>query len=122
MEKIRCYDYKQLFKNGMDKFKNRKNMMPKMDKTASGGGYKRGFQLHGQRPMKFPYTFTAKIVQMPWKFHYDTNWYYKYYVFGVIGSIPVFAYLMKLSYSPENVKKWKEIKAKEHEEYLHKWD
>ncbi|XP_019873045.1 uncharacterized protein LOC109601267 [Aethina tumida] len=89
----------------------------------SGGGVPRkGFTLYGNRPMKFPYTFTAKMVQFPYQFHYNTNWYFKYYSWAVIASLPVFFYLERLSKAPENVKKWEEIKRKEEKELHEKWD
>lgn len=32
------------------------------------------------RPMKFPYTISAKIAQFPWKFYVSNNWIYRYYL------------------------------------------
>lgn len=42
------------------------------------------------RPMKYPYTFTAKLVQFPWKFYLTKNWLYKYYAVALIVTFPVF--------------------------------
>jgi hypothetical protein len=42
------------------------------------------------RPMKFPYTWSAKIAQFPLKFHINNNPLWKYYIFGVLASIPIF--------------------------------
>nr|CAD7413094.1 unnamed protein product [Timema cristinae] len=67
------------------------------------------------RPMKFPYTFTAKLVQFPLKFYIQNNWIWRYYIFGIAGSLPVFYYISKLSNSPENKAKWAEIRRKEAE-------
>lgn len=42
------------------------------------------------RPMKYPYTFTAKIAQFPLKFHIQNNWIWKYYLIALGISIPIF--------------------------------
>lgn len=70
-------------------------------------------------PMKFPYTFSAKIAHFPWMFYFNNNWIAKYYVIAILCSVPLFAYLSALSKSPENVKKWKELKKAELEELHH---
>ncbi|RZC34624.1 hypothetical protein BDFB_002516 [Asbolus verrucosus] len=46
--------------------------------------------------MKFPYTYSAKIAQFPYKFYRENNWIYKYYVYGIITSLPVFIYIHNL--------------------------
>lgn len=45
------------------------------------------------RPMKYPYTYTAKLAQFPWKFYILNNWVFRYYLIGVVLSMPVFLYL-----------------------------
>lgn len=42
------------------------------------------------RPMKFPYTFSAKIAQFPYKFYIQKQWIWRYYLIGVAVSIPLF--------------------------------
>lgn len=42
------------------------------------------------RPMRFPYTLSAKIAQFPFKFYINNNPLWKYWVIGIIASIPVF--------------------------------
>lgn len=42
------------------------------------------------RPMKFPYTFSAKIAQFPYKFYIQKQWIWRYYLIGVAVSVPVF--------------------------------
>jgi hypothetical protein len=42
------------------------------------------------RPMKFPYTFSAKVAQFPLKFHIKNNWIWRYYLIAVGVSIPIF--------------------------------
>uniref|UniRef100_T1H6C2 Uncharacterized protein n=1 Tax=Megaselia scalaris TaxID=36166 RepID=T1H6C2_MEGSC len=48
------------------------------------------------RPMKFPYTFSAKIAQFPIKHYFNNQWIWKYYFFAVGLSIPVFYKISKL--------------------------
>jgi hypothetical protein len=42
------------------------------------------------RPMKYPYTFSAKIAQFPLKFHVQNNWVWRYYLIAVGVCIPIF--------------------------------
>lgn len=82
------------------------------------------------RPMKFPYTFTAKFVQFPWKYYIKNQWIYRYYGISLILCLPLFNSIRKLSQffnsdnymilfrfftanSPANVAKWAEIRRKE---------
>ncbi|XP_060536631.1 uncharacterized protein LOC132708357 [Cylas formicarius] len=71
------------------------------------------------RPMKYPYTFSAKIAQFPWKFFAKHNWIVRYYVFGFLSAFPVFVAVGRLANSPENVAKWAEIRRKEAEGHHH---
>lgn len=48
------------------------------------------------RPMKYPYTFTAKIAQFPWKFYISKSWVYRYYAIAVVVTFPVFVKIHKL--------------------------
>lgn len=66
-----------------------------MPLPSSGGAFSNKSSKQS-RPMKFPYTFSAKIAQFPFKYYYKNNWMFRYYWYGVIGSIPVFAYFQKL--------------------------
>lgn len=52
------------------------------------------------RPMKFPYTFTAKVMQFPWRFYIEKNWIYKYYVISIVLCIPIFWRLERLCECP----------------------
>lgn len=67
------------------------------------------------RAMVYPYTLSAKFAQFPYKFYFTNNWVWKYWAVGVLLSIPVFAKIQALSYSPENVKKYEETKRLERE-------
>ncbi|XP_077296789.1 reduction of Rh1 [Arctopsyche grandis] len=71
------------------------------------------------RPMKYPYTYSAKLAQFPYKFHINNQWFYKYYIFGFAATVPIFYYFQKLSNSPGNVAKFAEAKRKEAEELAH---
>lgn len=90
------------------------------------------------RPMKFPYTFSAKIAQFPLKFYIKNQWIWRYYFIALGVSLPVFYKIDRmgellfktrsyglynslrpffLANSPGNVAKWAEMKRKEHEEH-----
>ncbi|CAA9997598.1 unnamed protein product, partial [Nesidiocoris tenuis] len=42
------------------------------------------------RPMRYPYTLTAKLAQFPFKYHYNNVWLFKYWLFGIAVSLPLF--------------------------------
>lgn len=42
------------------------------------------------RAMKYPYTYSAKIAQFPYKFYFTNSWLYKYWLVGLVVSMPVF--------------------------------
>lgn len=67
------------------------------------------------RPMKFPYTFSAKIAQFPLKYYIKNQWIWRYYFIALGLSLPVFYKLDRMANSPGNVAKWAESKRKEHE-------
>ncbi|XP_074042198.1 uncharacterized protein [Leptinotarsa decemlineata] len=71
------------------------------------------------RPMKFPYTFSAKLAQFPWKYHLKNQWLWKYYAISVVVCIPIFKSISNLANSPANVAKWAEIRRREAEEHHH---
>lgn len=48
------------------------------------------------RPMKFPYTFSAKLAQFPYKHYFSNQWIWKYYAISVVLCIPVFYKISKL--------------------------
>ncbi|XP_019865353.1 uncharacterized protein LOC109594569 isoform X2 [Aethina tumida] len=68
-------------------------------------------------PMKYPYTFTAKMAQFPWKHYFKNQWIWKYYAVSLLVCIPVFKSISNLSNSPENVAKWAEIRRREAAEH-----
>ncbi|GLV43502.1 reduction of Rh1 [Carabus blaptoides fortunei] len=65
------------------------------------------------RPMKYPYTFTAKFSQFPLSYYFKNQWIWKYYFLSVAACVPVFYSIHKLANSPANVAKWAEIRRKE---------
>ncbi|XP_076166820.1 reduction of Rh1 [Ptiloglossa arizonensis] len=67
------------------------------------------------RRMKFPYTFTARLVQFPYKYYYNQKnaWVFRYGLYAAILTLPVFYKIEKLSFNEENVKKWNEIHRRE---------
>lgn len=42
------------------------------------------------RPMKYPYTFSAKVAQFPLKFHIKNQWIWRYYFIALGISVPIF--------------------------------
>ncbi|KAH8391259.1 hypothetical protein KR215_009714 [Drosophila sulfurigaster] len=93
------------------------------------------------RPMKYPYTFSAKLAQFPIKHYIKNQWIWRYYFIAVVACVPVFYKISKLgkycifscdiyatlllnllsmlvsANSPENKKAWAESQAKEHAEH-----
>lgn len=65
------------------------------------------------RPMKYPYTFTAKLAQFPLKWHINNQWIWKYYFIALGLSVPVFYKIQKLANSPASKAKWAESQKKE---------
>ncbi|CAL1673239.1 unnamed protein product [Lasius platythorax] len=61
------------------------------------------------RPMKYPYTISAKLAQFPFRYYMQHSWLFKYTIIAVALTYPIFYKIQKLSYSPENVKKWDKI-------------
>ena len=51
------------------------------------------------RPMKFPYTFAAKVAQFPYKMYFTQQWIWKYYAISLVISAPLFYKIQKLGKS-----------------------
>ncbi|CAG9769821.1 unnamed protein product [Ceutorhynchus assimilis] len=75
-----------------------------------------------ERRMKYPYTFTAKVAQFPFKFYYKHNILFKAYPWGVAAVLPLFWYISRMSNSKSNKKTWKAIRRHHKEEARHKFD
>ncbi|GAB6026075.1 hypothetical protein CHUAL_012278 [Chamberlinius hualienensis] len=52
------------------------------------------------RPMKYPYTFTSKIVQFPWKYYFTNNWPFRYFIYGSIITFPLILWIDRKVNSP----------------------
>lgn len=61
------------------------------------------------RPMKYPYTFLGKISQFPFNYYMQHSWLFKYTLIATFIALPIFYKIQKLSYSPDNVKKWEKL-------------
>jgi hypothetical protein len=48
------------------------------------------------RPMKYPYTFSAKIAQFPLKYYFQNQWIWRYYFIAVAVCAPVFYSISRL--------------------------
>jgi len=75
--------------------------------TSSGAG----------RQMKYPYTLTAQIRQFPFKYYYNNQIYFRYWLYGIAISFPIFVWIGSKVNSPANVKKFADAKAKEEAEH-----
>lgn len=51
------------------------------------------------RPMKYPYTLSAKLAQFPWKFYFGNQWIWKYYAVSLVVCIPLFKKIHNLGKS-----------------------
>ncbi|XP_022694623.1 uncharacterized protein LOC111263624 [Varroa jacobsoni] len=74
------------------------------------------------RRMVYPYTWTAKISQFPYKFHYDNIWFFRYFILGYLASVYVYWRIQRLACSPASYKAWmarREKEAAEHAEHHH---
>lgn len=89
-----------------------------------------GKKMGPPRPMKFPYTFTAKLMQFPYRFYVEKCWVFKYWCISVVLCLPLFYKLERLceflagldgeiyifgfvAKSPGNVAQWKALQEKE---------
>lgn len=63
--------------------------------------------------MKYPYTFTAKLAQFPYKWHYDNFWLPRFLLLGMAVSFPFFFYIHKKVNTPENKAFWAEKRKQE---------
>lgn len=48
------------------------------------------------RPMRYPYTFSAKIAQFPIKHYIKNQWIWRYYFIAAVACVPVFYKISKL--------------------------
>lgn len=48
------------------------------------------------RPMKYPYTFAAKIAQFPYAYYFKYNWMVRYHIYAAIVCLPIFYKIGKL--------------------------
>lgn len=47
------------------------------------------------RKMVFPYTFTAKVIQFPYKLHFKQHWMYPWFVGAIFVMSPIFYQIQK---------------------------
>lgn len=48
------------------------------------------------RPMKFPYTFSAKLAQFPLKYYIQKQWIWRYYFISLAVTAPIFYKISKM--------------------------
>ncbi|KAL5009219.1 hypothetical protein ScPMuIL_014800 [Solemya velum] len=69
---------------------------------------------YGQQ-MKYPYTLTAKVMQFPWKWHWQNARFVRYLAYGLVFSFPLIYKFHSMANNAENKRKWAEIRqAREH--------
>lgn len=87
-----------------------------------------GFLFRPQgKPMVYPYTLSAKISHMPWKFIWNESIIFRYYCYGMIFVVtPLIYKINKKLTSPDNKKFWKEKRkhdAEHHRQHIEKlWE
>jgi len=69
------------------------------------------------RTMKYPYTLGAQVRQFPYRFYWNNSWIFKYWCISTVLCTPIFFWIQSKARTPENIKKWKEIRAKEAAEH-----
>ncbi|XP_050076036.1 uncharacterized protein LOC126563434 [Anopheles maculipalpis] len=69
------------------------------------------------RRVKFPYTYTAKIVQFPYQHYVKNQWIWRFYFIAFGLSLPLFYKLHSLANMPANKEKWAESKRKQMEDH-----
>lgn len=47
------------------------------------------------RPMKYPYTYTAKIARFPYKFYFQNSWLFRYWCYSLVATFPLIVFLHK---------------------------
>lgn len=45
------------------------------------------------RPLRYPYTTGAMLMQFPYKFHYKNAWVYRAWVLGLGVTFPIMCYV-----------------------------
>uniref|UniRef100_A0A0A9YDF9 Serine/threonine-protein kinase STE20 n=1 Tax=Lygus hesperus TaxID=30085 RepID=A0A0A9YDF9_LYGHE len=96
--------FAEISKNMKDK-RSQKKTVGAVDSSKAGGP---GKQVMSSRRMVYPYTLSAKLAQFPYRYYFDNCWYFRYTVFAVVASVPLFMYFGAKRHSPSNVAEWKE--------------
>uniref|UniRef100_A0A182P3J6 Uncharacterized protein n=1 Tax=Anopheles epiroticus TaxID=199890 RepID=A0A182P3J6_9DIPT len=71
------------------------------------------------RTLKYPYTYTAKIVQFPYKHYIKNQWIWRFYFISFGLSLPLFYKLHSLANQSANKERWAETKRKELQQETH---
>lgn len=45
------------------------------------------------RPMKYPYTYTAKLAQFPYKYYFKHSWYFRYWTYSLALTFPLIVFI-----------------------------
>nr|ABX75487.1 unkown [Lycosa singoriensis] len=72
-----------------------------------------------RKHMKYPYTYTAKMAQFPYKFHWDNFWLPRFLVLGMAVSFPFFLFVHRKVNTPANKAFWAEKHKQERQYHFH---
>ncbi|BFZ11894.1 hypothetical protein BsWGS_14933 [Bradybaena similaris] len=72
----------------------------------------------GGEQFKYAYTIYSKLQQFPYKFYWKHARLFRFSCYTAPFVLLCFSYLGKLTQSPDNVKKWDEIRAKRHHTFF----
>lgn len=45
------------------------------------------------QPMIYPYTYTGKLIQFPWTYHFKNSWLHRYILYSMIVCYPLFVFI-----------------------------
>ncbi|KAL1461332.1 hypothetical protein WDU94_013239 [Cyamophila willieti] len=63
--------------------------------------------------MDYPYTWTAKFVNFPWKLYFTKQWIWKTLPFSLLITLPMFYKISQGSNTESNKIKWAEIRRQQ---------
>ncbi|CAM1331550.1 Uncharacterised protein g10610 [Pycnogonum litorale] len=70
-----------------------------------------------RRPMKYPYTMSAKIMQFPFRALYRNHWLYRWMIPGTVATFGLVYYIQCLVNSPANVARWEETQRRQNAQH-----
>lgn len=88
-----------------------------------GGSFLEGWLFRPQgQPMEFPYTYSAKLSQFPYKFYFRQSFMVRYFCYSFILMTPLIYSIHKMANSPENTAFWREKRKHDDEHHKHEME